>query len=211
MNSHTLHRLSACLIGTFIAIHLGNHLIALNGIDAHIAAMEALRDIYRQPLVELILLTCVAFQIISGLIFIKRRWGQRNDFYDRLQAMSGAYLAFFLLNHVGAVLLGRSLLDLDTNFYFAAAGLHVNPFQYFFVPYYFLAVVAIFCHLACAARWLLRERLTPQARDRISYIVMAVGIVVSCLIMLAMTGTLYPVEIPTEYSAPYNTFGGANP
>ena len=211
MNSHTLHRHSACLIAAFIVIHLGNHLIALNGIDAHIATMEALRNIYRQPLIELLLLTCVAFQIGSGLIFIKRRWHQRTDFYDRLQAISGGYLAFFLLNHVGAVLLGRSLLDLDTNFYFAAAGLHVNPFQYFFVPYYFLAVVAIFCHLACAARWLLRERLTPQARDRISYIVMAVGIVVSCLIMLAMTGTLYPVEIPTEYSAPYNAFGGANP
>lgn len=207
---HKIHRLSACLIGVFIAIHLSNHLFALFGIDAHMAAMEVLRNIYRQPVIELLILTCVAFQIISGLIFIKRRWNKRTDFYDRLQAMSGAYLAFFLLNHVGAVLLGRSILDLNTNFYFAAAGLHISPFNYFFVPYYFLAVVAIFCHLACAARWLLRERLSLQARNRLGYTVISVGLVVSCLIMLAFTGALYPVDIPSDYSAPYTSFGGTN-
>ncbi len=46
-----------------------------------------------------------------------------------------------------------------TNFYYAAAGMHVAPFQYYFVPYYFLAVAAIFGHIACAMHWLLRDKL----------------------------------------------------
>lgn len=167
---HTLHRLSACLIGVFIVVHFCNHLFAVGGIDTHIAVMEGLRKIYRQPLVEVLLLVCVAFQIGSGLIFIKRRWGQH---------------------------------DLDTNFYFAVAGIHVDPFQYFFVPYYFFAVVTVFCHVACAGRWLLRERLSQQMRDRLGYAVISAGILASFLIMLALAGGLYPVEIPGDYRATY--------
>lgn len=200
---HTLHRLSACLIGGFIALHLFNHLFALGGVDAHIALMDSLRHIYRQPLVEVLLLGCLTFQICSGLLLIKRRWGQRRGFYERLQAISGGYLALFLLNHVGAVLFGRIQLNLDTNFHFAAAGIHVAPFQYFFVPYYFLAVVAVFCHIACAAHWLLRERLTLQARDRAGYVIISIGVVTSLLIIMALSGGLYPVEIPSEYRAMY--------
>ncbi len=202
----TFHRISACLISGFIVVHLCNHLFAMGGIDTHIAVMEVLRQLYRQPLVEVILLGCVVFQIGSGLLFIKRRWGQRKWFFERLQAISGGYLAFFLVNHVGAVIFGRAQLNLDTNFYFAAAGIHVDPFQFYFVPYYFLAVVAVFCHLACAGHWLLQGRLSLQERNRAGYLVIFVGVVASFLIMLAFSGGLYPVEIPSEFRA---TYGGA--
>ena len=40
--------------------------------------------------------------------------------FERLQAWPGAYLALFLLVHVVSVLSGRAMLDLDTNFWFAA-------------------------------------------------------------------------------------------
>lgn len=200
---HTLHRLSACLLGVFIAGHLLNHLLALGSIDAHLAFMEAFRHVYRLPLVEALLLGCVLFQICSGIFFIKKRWGQRRGFFERLQAISGGYLAFFLLNHVGAVLVGRAFLNLDTNFYFAAAGMHVTPFQYFFIPYYFLAVVAIFSHLACAFYWLSRERLTLSVRNRFGYAIIFLGIIVSLLVVLALSGSFYPLEIPAEYRATY--------
>ena len=198
-----LHRLSACLMGGFIAVHLANHLVALGGIDDHIAFMESFRKIYRLRVVELLLLSCVLFQILSGLIFIKRRWGKRQGFYDRLQSISGGYLAFFLLNHVGAVLLGRAFFKLDTNFYFAAAGIHITPFQFFFIPYYFLAVVAVFSHLACASHWLLRDSLTLKVRDQFGYGIITTGILAALVIVLALAGGFYPVDIPTQYEAIY--------
>ncbi|WP_193161912.1 hypothetical protein [Microbulbifer hainanensis] len=200
---HTLHRLSACVIGAFVIVHVFNHLLAVQGIDAHIDFMESFRHLYRQPAIEALLLGCVLFQICSGVLFIKNRWGQRRGFYDRLQAISGGYLAFFLLNHVGAVLYGRSLLHLDTNFYFAAAGIHVPPFQFYFVPYYFLAVVAVFSHLACAAHWLTRARLTQKGRNWIGCAIISCGAAVSLIIILALSGSLYPVDIPGEYKATY--------
>jgi succinate dehydrogenase/fumarate reductase cytochrome b subunit len=202
---HTLHRVSACLIGAFIAIHLFNHLLALGGIDAHISFMESFRRIYRISVVEVLLLGCVLFQICSGIFFIKSRWGKRQGFYEKLQAISGGYLAFFLLNHVGAVLFSRTFFDLDTNFYFAAAGIHVTPFYYFFVPYYFLAVLAIFGHVACAFYWLSRKHLALQTRSRVGYAIISVGALTSLLIVLALSGVFYPVQIPAEYRA---TYGG---
>lgn len=74
-------------------------------------------------------------QAASGSWLLARRWKQRRGKVAWLQALSGAYLAFFLMVHVGAVLFGRTVLKLDTNFYYAAAGLYVPPFQFFFAPY----------------------------------------------------------------------------
>ena len=202
---HKLHSLSACLIGSFIVVHLFNHFLAIGSIDSHIVFMESLRRLYRLPVVEVLLLSSALFQVCSGIYFIKARWGQRQGFFERLQAASGGYLAFFLLNHVGAVLFGRAVFNLDTNFYFAAAGMHISPFQYFFVPYYFFAVVAIFGHLACAFHWLTRERLALTLRNRLGYTIIALGVSLSLLIVLTFAGALYPVEIPAEYKA---TYGG---
>lgn len=84
-----------------------------------------------------------------------------------------AYLPFFLVVHVAAVVVGRSALGLDTNFYFAAAGFHVWPFGLFFGPYYFLAVITLFTHLGCAAYW----RTQSQRRIvRVAAVVLPVGL-----------------------------------
>lgn len=204
---HKLHRLSACLIGAFIAIHLFNHLLAISGIDAHIAFMESCRRLYRMPVLEVLLLVGVLYQIFSGVYFISARWGERQGFFERLQAISGGYLCFFLLNHVGAVIFGRVESNLDTNFYFAAAGTHISPFRYFFIPYYFFAVLAIFGHVACAFHWLTRKRISLVARNRSSYTIIAFGAFLSCLIVLAFSGGLYQVDIPSEYIETFVSLG----
>jgi succinate dehydrogenase/fumarate reductase cytochrome b subunit len=197
-----LHALSAVLIAAFVSVHIANHLAGLAGATTHIAFMEAARSVYRLRVLELALLSCIAFQIVSGLTLFVRGWRQRHGFVPWLQSISGAFLAFFLIVHVGSVLFGRAALDLDTNFYFAAAGLHVAPFQFFFAPYYFLAVVALFTHVACAAYW--RSRGRPRvARILIVAIPSAIGVMVSLLIVLSLAGALFPVEIPAEYKATY--------
>ena len=202
MTLRKLHALSAVFIAAFACLHIANHLAGLSGVAEHIAFMEAARSVYRFPLVELALLSCVAFQIVSGLTFVVRDWTQRHGLIPWLQAISGAYLSFFLLIHVGAVLFGRTVLNLNTNFYFAAAGFHVAPFQFFFAPYYFFAVVALFTHLGCAAYW------HSQSRSRVARALMvalpsAIGVVASLLIVLSLVGVFFPVEVPAQYKATY--------
>jgi len=202
MNLRTLHRTSAVLIVAFACLHIANHLASLVSISSHISFMDAARNVYRQPVVEMVLLFCVAFQICSGLWFVVRGWKQRQGLLPWLQAASGAYLAFFLLVHVGAVLFGRSVLNLDTNFYYAAAGLHVPPNQFFFAPYYLLAVFALFTHLGCAAYWQFQNA-SRSVRTISVAVPMLVGGIVSLLIVLSLAGMLQPVEIPAKYKATY--------
>jgi len=194
-----IHRLSAMVIGALALVHLANHLVALRGIDRHITLMENVRGIVRIPVVEALLLACVAIQIGSGLYFVARRWGERTQLFDRLQALSGGYLAFFLLVHVSSVMFGRVKLDLDTNFYFAAAGLNIAPWPLFFVPYYGLAVLALVVHVACAFHYLARERFTQRMRDSAGYAAIGASAVLAAVIVAAFSGAFYAVEIPPEY------------
>lgn len=202
MRLRTLHFASALVIIAFATVHIANHLMSLSSVAAHVAFMDAARSIYRQPVVESVLLLCVSFQVVSGLWFVIRGWKERHGLVPWLQAISGAYLAFFLAVHVGAVLFGRAVLDLDTNFYFAAAGFHVPPNQYFFAPYYFIAVLALFTHVGCAVYWQLQTA-TRVARTLAVAVPVSVGGAVSLLIVLSLAGMLQPVDIPAKYKATY--------
>lgn len=203
MTLRKLHRFSALLLVAYALVHITNHLVGLAGVEAHIAFMQSFRSVYRIPVIEVALIGAVALQIYSGLTFVVRGGKQRQGSIPWLQAGSGAYLAFFFLNHIGAVLFGRFSLNLDTNFHFAAAGFYAPPFQFFFAPYYFLAVLALFTHLGCALYWHLQAK--PQVARVLAVVLpAAVGFVVSLLIVLSLAGVFYPVQVPPEYKA---TFG----
>jgi hypothetical protein len=79
MTLHRLHRIGACVIALFLLGHLFNHLLAVRGIEAHLSFMRASRHIYRQPLVEALLLVCVLGQVASGAWLVRRRWRTRRD------------------------------------------------------------------------------------------------------------------------------------
>jgi succinate dehydrogenase/fumarate reductase cytochrome b subunit len=198
-----LHRIAAALTGLYVLVHLANHLLALKSIAAHIAFMQGVRTVTRVPAVEALLLAAVALQAGSGLRLLWRRRGQRRLRFDRLQALSGAYLAFFLLVHVVSVLLGRALLRLDTNFYYAAAGLQVRPYPLFFVPYYGLAVAALFVHLGCALRRMLPARMPLAARERLAWGGIALGALMAVLIVAAFSGAFYAIDLPPAYRATF--------
>ena len=190
-----VHRAAGAVLAVFVAVHIANHLAALAGVDAHVRFMERARLVYRQPVVEAVLLSCVVLQAASGLRMLWAGRQRRRTAGAWLQAGSGAYVALFLAIHVGAVLVGRIVGGLDTNFYFAAAGLHVWPFVLFFAPYYFLAVAALFVHLGCALR----------RGTAVVALASGIGIAAAGAIVATLMGQVVPVAIPAAYLA---TFGG---
>lgn len=197
------HRTTAIIVTIFGVAHLSNHLAALASVEAHLHFMEQLRMVYRQPVIETGLLLCVTFQAASGLWLVCSNWKARSGVIEWLQAASGAYLALFLAIHVAAVLMGRAVFGLDTNFHFAAAGLHVRPFQYFFAPYYFLAVLALLTHLGCALSWYVGARI--RLRVFVIAVSVSIGVVISTLISAALMGKIYPYEVPEQYRNTYRT------
>lgn len=189
-----LHRAAGAVLAVFLVVHVANHLAALAGVDAHVRFMDAARRVYRQPVVEAVLLACVMLQAASGLRMLWAGRQRRRGVLAWLQAGSGTYVALFLAIHVAAVLAGRAG-GLDTNFHFAAAGLHVWPFVLFFAPYYFLAGAALFVHVGCALR---------RGRAVVAGFACA-GLVVAGLLVATLMGQIVPVEIPARYLA---TFAG---
>jgi succinate dehydrogenase/fumarate reductase cytochrome b subunit len=204
MTLRKLHAMSAILVAAFLCLHITNHLAGLAGVATHIAFMESARSVYRFYPVELTLLVVIGFQMASGLTLAVRGWKDRRGLVPWLQALSGLYLVLFLLIHVGAIMYGRGILGLDTNFRYAAAGFHVPPWQWFFAPYYFLAVVSLFTHIGCAVYWNIGVS-SPIARLNSLSAFAAFGVLAGLMIDLSLAGKLYPVDIPAAYRAVYRS------
>lgn len=146
------HRCFGLVLLVFLFAHLGNHLMLAFGPQAHIDLMNQLRSVYQHPIVETLLITGFAIQIVLGVRLIRAR-GEPDTAWAWAQALSGCYIIFFVLQHVPTVLLTRAFTTTDTNVYFAAAVVADPPLLYYFAPYYALAVTAVFTHLAAALRF----------------------------------------------------------
>lgn len=195
----TLHSLSGIFISLFIGLHLTNHFCSLIGPEQHIEVMTTLRLFYRNLFVEILLLGAVFIQIISGIklfILIKRNAISK---VDRLQSLTGLYMAFFLFIHVSAVLVGRSVLQLDTNFYFGAAGINTYPFNLFFIPYYALAIMAWFGHIACIHYKKMKHSVCNISPKNQSYIIFILGVFVTLFLLYGLTNHFQGYAIPKEY------------
>lgn len=192
-----LHYYSGITIALFICSHLVNHSFALIGIDKHIEIMQMFRKVYRNIFAEIVLLLAIVTQIFSGIQLFRDRYKKSKIFFEKIQVWSGLYMALFFVIHLSAIMAGRFLLDLDTNFYFGAAGLNRFPYNLFFIPYYSLAILSFFGHIASIhyKKMLLRNR---DVRLQ-SFLIILMGFVVMLLLMYGLTNGFKGVAIPSEY------------
>ena len=199
-----LHHLSGIIIASFLLLHLTNHLFALGGPALHIAVMNLFRHVYRFLPVEIVLLICVVFQIISGVTLVFRKRFLKQPLYVIIQIVSGLYLSFFMVFHVRAVILGRYQWNVDTDFYFAARVANNYPSKLFFIPYYTLSLVCVFAHIACAHYIIGIEKINKLPVDinktkfrkmykREAAGICMVGALITLLIMSAFSGVLYDI------------------
>ncbi len=194
----SLHRFAGLTLAVFIGIHLGNHVCALWGIEAHIRVMEYARLVYRNPFIETLLVTAICLQIPSGILLVRRKGWRGLPFAEKAQVASGAYLSFFLVAHLSAVLAGRYYFHLDTNFYFGALVL-LSVVRWFFVVYYALSVIAVFTHIASIHYQKMLGKISPQRAQIQAFGIVGVGAVCVIAILLAFSGVLYSISIPQVY------------
>lgn len=194
-----LHYVSGLTIATFAFWHLGNHLFSLCGAENHIELMQIFRIVYRNVFVEIVLLMAVVVQICSGVsLFLYKRKMQIFGF-EKLQIYTGLYLALFFVIHVSAVLVGRLILNLDTNFYFGAAGLNSFPVNLFFIPYYGLAVMAFFSHIAAIHASKMKQNFLGLNPRNQSFVIIVLGFLITFLILFGMTNAFRGIDIPADY------------
>lgn len=198
------HRGLAVLIVVFLIQHFAIHLVALLGREQHMAALSAVQGIYRNAFVEPVLLAALALQIVIGLRLILARWHQADKgFWGWAQISSGLYIAVFAALHSIAALSARHVYAIDTNFYWPAGTLNTAPLYWFFAPYYVLAVMAVFTHLAAALRfgWPASRRIRLLAG---TLVVSGAGLGVA--ITAAFAGAFYDITLPPEYVEYYQGY-----
>lgn len=199
MNTRKIHFISGTTIAIFIGLHLFNHTYSIFGADKHIELMSGLRAFYRNIVAETILILAVLVQMVSGLRLFREKRRKAITTFDKLQIWTGLYLAAFFAIHLSAVFVGRWVLNLDTNFYFGVAGLNHFPINLFFIPYYALAIIAFFGHIAAIHSKRMKRDvvgLTPSVQAKI---ILALGVCLTIVIFYGLTNRFRGVEIPKEY------------
>lgn len=199
MTLHRIHYISGLVITAFVALHLINHCFSISGAEKHIEIMTALRHFYRNIFVETILLMAVAIQIFSGIQLFRANRKAAKTFFEKLQIWTGLYLAIFFLIHVSAVFAGRFILQLDTNFYFGVAGLNSFPVNLFFIPYYALAIIAFFGHIAAIHHRKMKKNIVGIPPILQSKLIIVFGVCLAIVIFYGLTNDFRGVQIPPEY------------
>lgn len=145
---------------------------------------------------EWVLIALFTSQVILGVVLLTRRLRQRSKTgWSWVQLASGAYLTFFVLNHVYVgVLRGRTCEGVDTGFWFVASTVTTMPAAAFFRPYYVLAVLALFAHVAAALHW-------RGAGRRFTYPIVGLGLALGSLIVATYSGFFFEIDLPKAYRA----------
>lgn len=200
MKIKSLHYFSGLTISIFVGIHLFNHLCSIFGIEQHMETMNVLRKIYRHMICESILLLAVIIQIISGLSLFRSLRKTTFSNFEKLQILSGLYLAFFLTIHVSAVMIGRFYLHLDTNFYFGAAGINTFPANIFFIPYYTFAILSFFAHIAAIHYKKMQIHFLYLSPAKQSKGILIIGALTTILVFYGFTNHFQDIRLPKEYN-----------
>jgi len=185
-----IHASSAIVLATFALAHVFNHSLAIINLSTHTAVLHMLRLVYRQNVAQPILIAAVGVQVGTGLTMVWKYYLRRATPLRNLQLVSGIYLAVFLVTHLITVFTTRQS-GIDTDFVWAShapAGLLAGLSSVPLLPRYSLAVLAVFVHLACQARWNLSRVISEPVARNTSYGIMAFGGAATVVISLAACG-----------------------
>jgi hypothetical protein len=151
------HGLSAlCIIAIFLALHLANHLTFILGPTTYREVMKVMRHVYRQEVLQPLLVVLFLFQVGSGVYLATCASARRMDRFRTFQIATGIFLAAYVLGHMNSVFIfARLYLGIDTDWAFATgapAGLIKDAWNIRLVPHYGLGVFFVLSHLAAGGR-----------------------------------------------------------
>jgi hypothetical protein len=184
------HGISACaILLLFIGPHIVNHVTGFWNGPAHIEVMNAVRHIYRDDIVQPMLLALIGFQILSGTALVRRRMGMPSDLPGTVQTMSGVFVAIYFLAHMTAVFVARDA-GTDTNWSWLTRpnnSMLVSLSNLRLIAHYWVGPIAIFTHVACGLRMVMLQRdISPARADRVALALITAGVVTSSIILLAL-------------------------
>ena len=201
-----IHKINAIILMVFAALHIGNHMFLVAGPDVYNKAQDVVNNIYRLPIIEPLLIFSICLQAIIGIILVirslrqkpKRPFWQR-DFWEKLQIISGLVFFWFIAEHIWALALVRWFTELKTNFYWPASVMNDAPFVYYFTPYYFFGVLALFAHIGIGLRYWAQDKGREKLGNIIGFSALILGCICGLIIVLSLSGVFYDIILPNEW------------
>src|SRR5262249_49339296 len=110
------HGVSAlALLMIFLTLPIVNHLMFPPGEGTYHALMKVFRHVYRNDIVQPLVVALFLFQVGTGLFFVWRLTAAPSDRFRTFQIASGVYLAFYVLGHMDSVFIfARTYLGIDS-------------------------------------------------------------------------------------------------
>lgn len=195
------HKLNAAFLALFLAVHLATHLSGIFGIAAYNSVQAAFRVVYRQPVIEAVLLASITLQLLVGakLLIASLRRKRPSGFWHWAQMLSGGFFFLFMVQHLFSLGMARWYFHLDTTFYWPASVMSGPPFIYFFIPYYFFGVLSVVTHLGVGVRYSMIDAGYIRLADPVATGFLVVGTVISAAILPVIAGAYFEIELPQEW------------
>ncbi len=185
--AHGVSALTILLL--FVGPHIGNHLAGFWSGSVHIEIMNAARHVYRDDIVQPILLALIGFQALSGAALVRRRMRMPSDILGTVQTMCGVYIGVYFLAHMTAVFAARHA-DIDTNWTWLTRqnnSMIGSLSNLRLIAHYWIGPIAIVAHAACGLRMvLLQHDTSPAMANRLALALITAGVVASSLILVAL-------------------------
>ena len=188
------HGVSAlALVMIFLALHIANHLMFPAGEGSYDAVMKVFRHVYRNDLLQPLVVALFLFQVGTGLFFVWRLTAAPSDRFRTFQIASGVYLAFYVLGHMDSVFIfARTYLGIDTGWGFATGaptGIVKDPWNIRLLPHYWLGAFFVLAHLAAGARAvIIAHGVSKVFADQFMIAGAVVAAVIATVILLGMCG-----------------------
>jgi hypothetical protein len=188
------HGVSAlALVMIFLTLHIANHLMFPAGEGMYDAVMKVFRHVYRNDILQPLVVALFLFQVGTGLFFVWRLTAAPSDRFRTFQIASGVYLAFYVLGHMDSVFIfARTYLGIDTGWDFATGaptGIIKDPWNIRLLPHYWLGAFFVLAHLATGARAVIMAHGVSKAfADRFMISGTVVAAIIATWIMLGMSG-----------------------
>jgi len=185
--AHGVSALTILLL--FVGPHIGNHLAGFWSGSVHIAIMNVVRRVYRNDIVQPVLLALIGFQILSGTALVRRRMRMPSDILGTVQTMSAVFVGVYFLAHMTAVFATRHA-GTDTNWIWLTRpndSMLVSLSNLRLIAHYWVGPIAIVAHVACGLRMVLLQRdISPATTNRIALALITAGVVTSSIILAAL-------------------------
>lgn len=179
-----VHRVSAVIATVYVLAHVINQALAFVSVPSYTAMRNVMRLASEYPATHTLIVAAVAIQVATGAAMGLAKV-QRGAFARNLQAVSGWYLAAFLLVHVlpNILPIGTTTAAAVNQF-----NLLASPRAAAQLPFLLLGVAAFLFHVGVYARLAALAYFAEASVRRVSYAGMVAGTTVVVTVGLALCG-----------------------